>query len=147
MAVLREVHDADGYPLTWPADPARWLTPAGLLDAWVAMDGHGAILGHVLLARTEQAAGPVAEVGRLFVAPQARRQAVGRRLVEHALIVADDQRMPLVLEVVDGDSAASAMYEATGWRLTHISTADWTGPNGEAVRLRHYRSPIGSADA
>jgi hypothetical protein len=33
--LLRAVHDADGYPMLWPDDPASWLSPHGLLSAWV----------------------------------------------------------------------------------------------------------------
>ncbi|GAA1592963.1 hypothetical protein [Actinoplanes couchii] len=35
-------------------------------------------------------------------------------------------------------TGAVAFYEATGWRYTHTSIADWTGPDGAQVRLRHY---------
>ena len=45
----------------------------------------------------------------------------------------------LILNVVDEpNSPAVAFYTATGWRYTHTTIADWAGPRGEAVRLRHY---------
>ena len=45
----------------------------------------------------------------------------------------------LILNVIDKPgSTAVAFYEGTGWRYTHTTAADWTGPRGEAVRLRHY---------
>jgi hypothetical protein len=45
----------------------------------------------------------------------------------------------LILNVIDRPgSSAVAFYEATGWRYTHTTTAGWSGPRGEAVRLRHY---------
>ena len=53
---------------------------------------------------------------------------------------ARERRLPLVLEVVDeGRSSAIAFYEAHGWELTHTSVADWIGPGGAPVKLRHYR--------
>ncbi|MEV3962105.1 hypothetical protein AB0M34_14600 [Nocardia sp. NPDC050193] len=33
VAVLRRVHETDGYPADWPADPAGWLNSAKLVDA------------------------------------------------------------------------------------------------------------------
>jgi hypothetical protein len=81
---LRLVHDSDGYPMAWPDDPIAWLTPAGTLDAWVAL-ADGEIVGHVMLvdgakvefaAELAEAAGvPVtglAGVSRLFVTPAAQ---------------------------------------------------------------------------
>jgi hypothetical protein len=47
--VLRAVHEADGYPLNWPADPPRWLTARRLLQAWIAEDPEGTVVGHVAL--------------------------------------------------------------------------------------------------
>jgi len=38
VAVLRRVYETTGYPSGWPQDPARWLTPAGQVGAWVAED-------------------------------------------------------------------------------------------------------------
>jgi CBS domain-containing protein len=35
VTALRAVHERDGYPVTWKADPASWLTPDGLRTAWV----------------------------------------------------------------------------------------------------------------
>ncbi|MER7418509.1 GNAT family N-acetyltransferase [Micromonospora peucetia] len=85
---------------------------------------------------------PAAEVSRLFVVPAYRRQAVGRSLLAQAREWAGSRGLDLILEVVDdGRSGAVATYEATGWQLGHLSQADWTGPDGEPVRLRHHRYP------
>ncbi|RKN40201.1 GNAT family N-acetyltransferase [Micromonospora endolithica] len=137
--LLRAVHEADGYPLRWPEDPYRWLTPAHLRAAWVAADPDRAIVGHVLVVAGDQDA---AEVSRLFVAPRARRRAVGRLLLDQTCGWAREHRRRLVLEVVDRpDGAAPALYAAAGWRLTGAAVADWTGPAGEPVVLYRYRAP------
>ncbi|NUR87057.1 MAG: GNAT family N-acetyltransferase, partial [Nonomuraea sp.] len=65
---LAQVHAADRYPVDWPDDPAGWLTPSGLVRAWVAVE-EGRVLGHAGLA---DAPGGVQEVTRLFVTPAAR---------------------------------------------------------------------------
>ncbi|SDT79257.1 GNAT family N-acetyltransferase [Actinoplanes derwentensis] len=136
VAVLRRVHEADGYPLNWPADPAGWLAPPELLCAWVAVVD-GAIAGHVAVHRgtTEGA-----ELARLFVSPAARHRAVARDLVRVARDRATRLGYVLTLSVTEnsGRAAAVTFYEATGWRYTHSSDADWTGPDGGLVRLRHY---------
>ncbi len=55
VEALREVHDADGYPLRWPPDPHAWLTPPRLLRAWVAELPDGTIAGHVAIQHTSPA--------------------------------------------------------------------------------------------
>ena len=135
VAGLRAVHLADGYPLQWPTDPAEWLSSERLVQAWVAeLPGIG-LAGHVAVV-----ADTSAELSRLFVVPQARRRGIAEALVTVAAEWARERRLPLVLEVVDeGRSSAIAFYESHGWELTHTSIADWTGPGGEPVQLRHYR--------
>ena len=127
--VLREVRLANGYPLKWPADPRAWLDPPALDQAWVAQSSPGVIDGHVAVQNGR-------EVTRLFVAPAARRLRVASALLDHVSVWAGGR---LILHVIDkADSAAVAFSEATGWRYTHTTTADWNGPRGEAVRLRYY---------
>jgi [ribosomal protein S18]-alanine N-acetyltransferase len=50
VAILRRVHEVSGYPSVWPGDPGGWLTPRGMIAAWVA-EHDGQIAGHVLLIR------------------------------------------------------------------------------------------------
>jgi len=129
VEVLREVRLADGYPMKWPSDPRAWLEQGQLDQAWVAQSSPGVIVGHVGVQNGR-------ELTRFFVAPEARRLRVGSVLLDHVSTWAGGR---LILNVVDKPgSAAVAFYEDTGWRYTHTTTADWTGPRGEAVRLRHY---------
>ncbi|MET7880109.1 GNAT family N-acetyltransferase [Micromonospora profundi] len=144
VAVLTEVHRLDRYPLNWPADPEHWLSPPDVLHAWVAGREPGFILGHVAVHRVcfaaDPASMPAAEVSRLFVAPAARGYKVGIQLLTHARQRATEHRLPLVLEIVDHERSALAiaLYERTGWRHTHTTTATWTGPEGGPVRVRRY---------
>jgi GNAT superfamily N-acetyltransferase len=129
VELLREVRLADGYPMKWPSDPEAWLDRPRLDQAWVAQGLPGVINGHVAVRNGR-------EVTRLFVAPAARRLKVGSALLDHVSMWAGGR---LILHVIDKpDSAAVAFYEATGWRYTNTTTADWSGPRGEVVRLRHY---------
>ncbi|WP_028192265.1 GNAT family N-acetyltransferase [Salinispora pacifica] len=168
ISVLADVYRRDRYPLNWPADPYQWLSPDNTRHAWIAERG-GTIVGHVALhhpvAATDPAfttdpaaatgsvaatgsacsTGPgsaaVAEVSRLFVAPAARRLNTATRLLHHARQWATEHQLDLTLEIVDdpGSAAAIALYERTGWRHTHTSTAAaWTNPEGRPVRLRRY---------
>ncbi|MCM4078927.1 GNAT family N-acetyltransferase [Paractinoplanes hotanensis] len=159
MEALRLVHEADGYPLNWPRDPRAWLAPADA--AWVTEAADGTITGHVAVREIEGRG----ELCRLFVIPEARRRSrsprvrseeepplreegrlergvsIGRALVERAKAWAAERGYSLTLNVVDEQrSAAVAFYEATGWRFTHVSDADWAGPDGQPVRLRHYEA-------
>ena len=151
VRALQAVHDADGYPVNWPADPGRWLNPPGTLAAWVFADPQ--IGGHVLVSSASEpapagaassAGEPMAgEVGRLFVAPSHRGRGIGLGLLTRVREWAVARRLGLVLEVVDDSrGAAIALYERTGWTYTGTSAADWTGPVGEPVRVRHYSLPL-----
>ncbi|MFG3441002.1 GNAT family N-acetyltransferase [Nonomuraea sp. NPDC047897] len=142
VKALFEVHAADRYPVDWPADPARWLTPADLVRAWVAVED-GRVTGHVGLARVEPevaelVGAPVAgAVTRLFVAPGARGGGLAARLLDVVLA----QAAPLALEVSDEGRAAIASYERHGWRRVGSTRAAWLNAAGEPALLHHYLSP------
>jgi len=36
VSLLRQLHEHDNYPLTWPADPHAWLCGNRQVMAWVA---------------------------------------------------------------------------------------------------------------
>ncbi|MEV4702346.1 GNAT family N-acetyltransferase [Actinoplanes sp. NPDC049316] len=120
VRLLRDVHEADGYPMNWPSDPVRWLSPPG--RALVALHD-GFVAGHVVVT----AAG---ELSRLFVDP-ARR---GRGLAA-SLVAAAERHGARWLEVVDG--RAAGFYERLGWTLTGTKRAEWDA----SVQLRCYRKP------
>ncbi|WP_328417320.1 GNAT family N-acetyltransferase [Micromonospora sp. NBC_00389] len=143
VAALALVHQADRYPLNWPADPHRWLREPRPARAWVAIDDDGTVVGHVAVQRMPDRADvplarPTAEVARLFVLPAARGRALGSALLARTRQWAGERGTDLVLEVADGDAAAAALYERTGWRRTGTSTASWTAPDGSAVSMHHY---------
>jgi GNAT superfamily N-acetyltransferase len=150
VAVLRRVHDRSGYPDRWPADPARWLTPEGLISAWVA-EHEGAIAGQVGLARSDRhpgllqaagrVAGELAEIIRLFVDPAVRGTGLGRELLAVASALAVASGLRPVLEVVDDAGPAIALYERSGWQLIGTGTATWTTLDGAHPGLRYYLSP------
>ncbi|MEU9618433.1 MULTISPECIES: GNAT family N-acetyltransferase [unclassified Streptomyces] len=147
---LATVHEADRYPAEWPADPKNWLTPHGLLDAWVAVDGP-TVLGHVALTRTEEvlakeAGLPVAElasVARLFARSEARRRGVASALLDTVRAAAAADGVRLVLEAEEGGAAAIAFYERAGWRYLGSRTDGWTTADGRVARMRAYMAPVG----
>jgi GNAT superfamily N-acetyltransferase len=146
VEALAEVHEADRYPMVWPEDPAKWLSPSNLLAGWIA-ERSGVIVGHVVLIAGGDAPDglpshgrPLATVKRLFVTPAARRQGIGERLLAHTHAWAARSGWSLILDVAElGSGAAIALYERAGWRHTSSTTADWTTPDGEPVTMRYYR--------
>ncbi|HEX5594920.1 MAG TPA: GNAT family N-acetyltransferase [Micromonosporaceae bacterium] len=144
VEALRAVHNADAYPMNWPADPHGWLTPPRLLQAWIAESPRGSVVGHVAVQRLpaasdSQAPARHAELSRLYVTATARRRSVASALVRQAKLWAAGQGYDLTLYVTNEPrSAAVAFYEATGWQHSHTTDVDWTTPDGETVKLRHY---------
>lgn len=149
IRALREVHDVDGYPARWPADPAAWLTPSRTVACWVA-EAAGVIVGHVCLVGgvvddvlsrlTGVPAGGLSAVSRLYVAPQGRGRGLGAGLLAAATACAADRGLQAVLEVVEG-SGAVRLYERLGWRLVDHRSADWTTPAGVRPPIRVYVRP------
>ena len=134
---LRLVHEADGYPMVWPSDPVRWLSPDQMLRGWVAVTRTDAPVGHVLLRTTQDP--ETLEISRLFVSPTARGQGLGAALLGRAREWAAERDRRLELEVVaDERSHAIALYESAGWRRAGTVTAEWTGPDGGCVQLHRY---------
>ncbi len=83
VAVLRAVHAADRYPSTWPADPAAFLSPPGLVTALVVTVGER-VTGHAaLLTDDVDAAGDsgALRLTRVFVDPAVRRAGYARALL------------------------------------------------------------------
>ncbi|MFE0175211.1 GNAT family N-acetyltransferase [Streptomyces sp. NPDC059002] len=153
VAALAEVHEADGYPVNWPARPAHWLTGDAPLGAWVAeLDGR--VVGHVRLSRaaagdeapglwSERAGVAVAStavVSRLFVAPGARGHGIGALLMARVDREARARGLHPVLDVVSSDAPAAALYERLGWELLSVVEQEW-GP-GRRVALRCYAAPL-----
>jgi ribosomal protein S18 acetylase RimI-like enzyme len=129
VEALRGVYETSGYPTNWPADPARWLSPPGILRAWVAATEDVPVVGHVILMRPlpgERSA----EVSRLFVGPAARRRGVASLLLETAMRSAVANDLDLFLDVTDHLEGARALYQRAGFRLISTTQADWTTPDG-----------------
>ncbi len=129
-AALAEVHATDGYPVEGVAHPEAWLRSDHVLASWVAAVG-GDIVGHVAVMRPngEAAVSLCAErcgveerhigvLARLFVVRQARKQALGERLVRTAMAYGVRHGRRLVLDVLVKDTAAIRLYDRLGWLRT-----------------------------
>jgi GNAT superfamily N-acetyltransferase len=157
VAALEQVHRTDGYPSRWPKDPAAWLTPRGLLAAWVAVADDD-LIGHIALARHELAR-PVRHlaVNRLFVSPAARKGGAATRLLQVATEWAASEEIGaeggaeiggeagaeagLWLEVTEGSAPAIAFYVRHGWQFAGSAQASWTTASGERPVVRRYLAP------
>nr|WSW70713.1 GNAT family N-acetyltransferase [Streptomyces sp. NBC_00995] len=148
VEALATVHEADRYPAEWPADPGGWLTPDGMLGAWVAVEGPD-VLGHGALTRTDDALAAdvgrppeeLASVARLFATASARRRGVASGLLAAVATAAAAEGLWAVLEVEDGGKAAVALYERAGWRRAGSRPGDWTTADGRTALLHTYVAP------
>ncbi|NUV76602.1 GNAT family N-acetyltransferase [Streptomyces fungicidicus] len=111
-AALVAVHEEDGYPVEGVGRPEAWLSPPGLMAAWVA-ESSGLIVGHVAVSGN---GGQTATLERLFVHPVAR----GRRAAERLILTAEGfvsaRQASLKLEVLSKDRAAIRLYRRMGWK-------------------------------
>ncbi|GAB2736952.1 GNAT family N-acetyltransferase [Kitasatospora kifunensis] len=155
VTALAGVHQADGYPVDWPADPARWLVESDQLASWVAVSALGEIVGHVALCRgAGSSAGEVwalrggreateaGAVGRLYVAPSARGRGIGEGLLAAAVGQAHAWGLHPVLDVVTTSAAAVELYQRLGWEL--MMTVDQSWPNGAVVAVHCFAEAGGS---
>jgi GNAT superfamily N-acetyltransferase len=130
LQLLRETHDADGYPARWPRNPWRFLAPPHEITAWVWAESDN-VHGHIALhandhlpavdaACVEAGLSPdqVGLVARLLVAPTARRQGIATYLLAHAAAEANRLGLRPVLDVAKHHGAAVAFYEACRWTQT-----------------------------
>ena len=138
IAALREVHERDAFPLTWPDDPAAWLTPYDFITAWVALVDD-AIAGHISLSAEDENGRPEAELKRLFVAPRARGTGAARALIDVALRECERLGRIPMLQVRDGERNAIALYERTGWKRVDSYRLSWPGSQGEQLVHRYER--------
>jgi len=85
------------------------------LELWVACDGAGRPIGFAGLCD--------AKLEALFLAPECRRQGIGRALIEHARLL----KGPLTVDVNEQNPEAVAFYAACGFRLIGRSETDGDG--------------------
>ena len=140
VSVLSRVHATSGYPTNWPTDPARWLTPSDLIEAWVAGTEETPVAGHAIVSKLPDDADgrPAVELGRLFVDPAARRQGIAQALIQQAKDWAADRDLDLMLWVTDHLSPARTLYANAGFTLVNSVLADWTTPDGGLVTIHRY---------
>jgi GNAT superfamily N-acetyltransferase len=151
VRLLETVHRVDGYPTYWPDDPARWLSPRAMLDAWVAEDD-GRIVGHIALrAGTADASASVwsdatglpsekfASIIRLFVSCDSRGAGVGRALLDAACAEAASRGLRPALDVVETNHDAIRLYERHGWR--RVRSELWAAAHDGNTLLHFYVAP------
>ncbi|MET3452093.1 GNAT family N-acetyltransferase [Curtobacterium sp. 1544] len=137
VEVLWRVHGT-GYPSTWPDAPRDWISPDGLLGAWVAIHDDQ-VVGHVGVA--VPAPGRMAEVTRLFVDPSHRGKGIADALLAAAEAAAPGTH--LRLDVTEETPDAWRLYERRGWCMTGRGPADWSKPSGEVPTVRYYAKRVG----
>lgn len=111
----------------------------GTSTLFVAVEGEGRIVGSTLLIRSVNANSPHrAEIGKVLVHRQSRRQGLGRRLMEAAESAArDDGRWLLILDTVTG-SAADALYRSMGWHEVGVIPDHSYRPDGVLASTTYF---------
>jgi ribosomal protein S18 acetylase RimI-like enzyme len=159
LEALWLVHETDRYPLRWPDDPLAWLVPARQRRGWVAVvsqSGSREIAGHVAIDASagDAAIGVASEttrlpvdrlavVARAFVVPRHRRRGIGSALITTAAESARAEGLRAVLNVLESDRAAIALYERLGWQRT--GWVKLVSRHGEPLPSYVYASPGSTA--
>lgn len=139
MAVIAVAFDP-GFGEAWSAAQVRGSLAMGTAWARIAWRADARPLGFTLCRHI----GPEAELLLIGVDPAARRGGVGRALIEHA--VADAARRDattMFLEVRDGNTAALALYLASGFTSIGRRRDYYRGADGtrfDAITLRRRTS-------
>ncbi len=121
--------EKDSYEFPWSAGNFIDSIHAGY-SAWVYEVG-GEIIGHMVMMTVLEEA----HLLNITIAPEWRRQGLGRILLEHAMETARQQRSKvLFLEVRPSNDAAIAMYEKLGFEAF-------------ALRKDYYPAAQGREDA
>ncbi|MEU3228144.1 GNAT family N-acetyltransferase [Streptomyces sp. NPDC006976] len=149
-AALIEVHATDGYPVEGVEHPEAWITPPGVVKAWVAH--RGGVVGHVAIMKAEregavtlwqrqsgEAEARIGVLARLFVVRSARKHAVGERLMRAAMDYAEENGLRLVLDVMDKDESAIRLYERLGWHFIGGATHHYG--DGQQIPAKCYVWP------
>ncbi|MFJ1879913.1 GNAT family N-acetyltransferase [Streptomyces sp. NPDC088137] len=149
-AALMEVHATDGYPVEGVERPEVWITPPGVVKAWVAH--RGSVVGHVAIMKAEgeeavtlwqrrsgEAKTRIGVLARLFVVRSARKHAVGERLMRAAMDYAEENGLRLVLDVMEKDESAIRLYERLGWHF--IDGATHYYGDGQQIPAKCYVWP------
>ena len=121
--VLAALH-AEAFGSPWDARAfTNLLAQPGVL---LGVEADGFILIRVVLDE--------AEILTLAVRPDARRQGLGRRLVERACVAAEDAgAASLFLEVAEDNAAARALYARAGFVEIGRRKAYYPGPDGRRI--------------
>ena len=135
----------DKYPTRWPASPADFLTPASMFGSWVVTPAEqpDLVLGHMVLVPVTVESGPEteAEVSRLMTHRQYRGSGMGKALLNHAVLWAQQHKRRLSLQVVEGTSAVG-FYESSSWQYLDTVDAYWVLDDGTRPRMRRYQAPL-----
>jgi GNAT superfamily N-acetyltransferase len=140
VGLLRQVHERDRYPLNWPADPVAFLTPADELATWVATRD-AVVVGQVMLADAPAGVAEATSIDaqglvllrQLFVAPAARGQRLGSRLLDVATAEASARGRRAALEVLSINVDAITLYERAGWTAVGRTSPQWVPDGMHAV--------------
>jgi GNAT superfamily N-acetyltransferase len=127
LRLAEAVRLADGYPAHVAGSLRDFLVSQDAICAWVAVAGEE-IVGYVALHRRssdavvalasgqlDRPANRLGVVARLFVAPDSRRQGLGRLLLSTAEQEALARGLRPVLDVVITHRKAIQLYETCGW--------------------------------
>ncbi len=126
---------------------AHMVETSDRVRRWVAEHG-GEVLGYVALTPLVGWSDHVGEL-RLAVAPAQRRQGLGRRLAQTAMVAALDSGLKKVLvEVVAEQEAAARMFRGLGFEgeaLLRDHIRDRSGELRDVLLLAHFADEISSA--
>jgi GNAT superfamily N-acetyltransferase len=126
--LLLATHETDGYPIVLPPDLEAWGAADDVIQAWVAIDDGGAVIGHAVLTEADDGAATpqweaatgldraeLAVVRRLVVHRAAQGAGTGAALLATAVDAAHRLGRRPVLDMSDNLGRAGALYRRAGF--------------------------------
>lgn len=154
--ILIDSQPHTGYPSTWPLTrmtEREFIARGGEVGAWVVMVddrvvGHAAVthpdpadeLTSAWVTDTGRPPTELGLIGAVFVDHRLIGQGVGGALLDHAVAWVRAQGWTPILDVLDEQARAKALYERRGWRSIAVTRPAWA-PRNTPVTLMVLDQP------
>lgn len=143
--ILEDSQPHTGYPSTWPLTrmtSRQFIAREGEVGAWVAVD-EGRVVGHAAVthpdptdeltvhwvADTGRPTDELGLIGAVFIDHRLIGRGLGGALLDHCVAWVRARGWTPILDVLDEQATAKAIYQRRGWRSIAVTHPAWAPRN------------------